>query len=62
MIQATRHNYDYNELISTINIGFKMGEGGEMQKEDKKQKNQNHKYIYNSLNINNIQEGAITKF
>ena len=28
MIQATRHNYDYNELISTINIGFKMGEGG----------------------------------
>lgn len=29
MIQATRHNY--NELISTINIGFKMGEGG-MQK------------------------------
>ena len=33
-----------------------------MQKEDKKQKNQNHKYIYNSLNINNIQEGAITKF
>lgn len=32
-----------------------MGEWGKMQKkEDKEQKNQNHKYIYDSLNINNI--------
>lgn len=30
-----------------------MGEGGKCKKEDMKKKNQNHKYIYDSLNINN---------
>jgi hypothetical protein len=36
MIQATRHNY--NELISTINIGFKMGEGGNAKKKTRNKK------------------------